>query len=271
MVSSMGPKRTRCNPWKVTMIKGVLIDLSGTIHVGGRVLPGAVAAVQRLQREGIPFRFVTNTSRKTRQMIHEDMLGFGFSVPIDAIYSAPRAVRRYVEQHALRPYLLVHPNLLSEFAGLSQDNPNAVVVGFAQHAFTYAAMNRAFQLLQNGVPLLATGKTRYLQGESGLELDAGPFITALEYASGTPALVLGKPSSSFFLGAVSELGCRPEETVMIGDDAASDVGGAIAAGLSAILVQTGKYRPGDEGRIDCHEGAAVAPDIGKAVAQLLVY
>ncbi|WP_394886978.1 HAD hydrolase-like protein [Mesorhizobium sp. AaZ16] len=38
---------------------------------------------------------------------------------------------------------------------------------------------------------------------------------------------------------------------MVGDDAEGDVAGALDAGLSsALLVRTGKYRPGDETRFD---------------------
>jgi ribonucleotide monophosphatase NagD (HAD superfamily) len=33
---------------------------------------------------------------------------------------------------------------------------------------------------------------------------------------------------------------------MVGDDIVNDVVGAKAAGLTGILVKTGKYRPGDE-------------------------
>lgn len=33
---------------------------------------------------------------------------------------------------------------------------------------------------------------------------------------------------------------------MIGDDVLQDVGGAQGVGMQSILVQTGKYRPGDE-------------------------
>jgi len=32
----------------------------------------------------------------------------------------------------------------------------------------------------------------------------------------------------------------------VGDDVVGDVGGAQAAGCKAVLVKTGKYRPGDE-------------------------
>ena len=37
---------------------------------------------------------------------------------------------------------------------------------------------------------------------------------------------------------------------MVGDDAEADVAGALAAGVgSALLVRTGKYRPGDENKV----------------------
>ena len=143
----------------------------------------------------------------------------------------------------------MHPNLLPEFDGLPQSDPDAVVVGFAKDAFTYRAMNQAFSLLKKGVPLIATGLTRYFEGGDGLELDAGPFVRALEFAAETTAIVLGKPSPEFFVEAAMELGLNPEECVMVGDDAVSDIGGALAAGLRGILVKTGKYRPGDEVKI----------------------
>ena len=38
------------------------------------------------------------------------------------------------------------------------------------------------------------------------------------------------------------IGLSPGDLVMIGDDAESDVGGAMSAGLQGILVKTGKFR-----------------------------
>lgn len=37
-------------------IRGVLIDLSGTIHIDKKVIPGAIEAIQRLKANKIPFR-----------------------------------------------------------------------------------------------------------------------------------------------------------------------------------------------------------------------
>lgn len=250
------------------MIKGVLIDLSGTVHLGAQEIPGAVAAVHEIQCGGLPLRFVTNTSRMPRRMLQELLERLGLKVPPELIFTAPRAVYRYLRERQLRPFLLIHPRLMEEFADLPQHEPNAVVLGLAEEKFDYAHLNQAFQLLLQGAPLLTMGRTRYFEAGAGLQLDAGPFVAALEYAAGIEAQVLGKPSAQFFHAAVAELGLQPDEVVMIGDDAASDVGGALAAGLRAILVRTGKYRPGDEQRIG-RSGARTARDLAEAARLIL--
>jgi ribonucleotide monophosphatase NagD (HAD superfamily) len=90
----------------------------------------------------------------------------------------------------------------------------------------------------------------------------------LECASGTSATVLGKPSEAFFKGAVESLGCSASEVVMVGDDALADVEGALLAGLQGILVQTGKYRSGDEAQIK-RPGAVVLADVAEAIEWIL--
>ena len=60
-------------------------------------------------------------------------------------------------------------------------------------------------------------KGRYYKRAEGLTMGPGPFVQALEYASGKEALVVGKPDVGFFKTAQQELDCLPEETVMIGD------------------------------------------------------
>lgn len=248
------------------MVKGVFLDLSGTLHLGDTPVPGAIAAIRHLEDAGIAVRFVTNTSRKTCQMLREDLLRMGFAMPQEHIFTGALAVRRYLEQHRLRPYLLVHRNLVAEFDGLQQEDPDAVVVGYAEDNFTFRNMNRAFRLLKGGARLIATGRTRYFEATDGLMLDAGPFIAALEYAAETTALVLGKPSADFFAAAAAEVGLAPSECVMVGDDAEADVAAAVQAGLKGILVQTGKYRAGDEAKLP--DGALMAQDIGKAVEEI---
>lgn len=246
----------------------VFIDLSGTLHVGRKPLPGAIEAVARLREAGHRVRFVSNTSSKSRRRLLAVLRQIGFDIAYEELFTAPLVVHRYLQRHGLRPYLLVHPDLMEEFVDLPQNDPDAVVIGCALEHFTYANLNRAFQLLKQGARIIATGRTACFEGRDGLQLDAGPFVAALEYAAGTEALVLGKPSPEFFAAAREEFSCPGERITMIGDDAASDVGGAMAAGMRGILVQTGKYRPGDEDKIG-HDGAIVVPDMVAAVDRIL--
>ena len=67
---------------------------------------------------------------------------------------------------------------------------------------------------------------------------------------------------------LEDLEVSADQAVMIGDDVEADVLGAADCGLGAVLVQTGKYRSGDEARL-VHPNAGVAADLAHAVAELL--
>jgi ribonucleotide monophosphatase NagD (HAD superfamily) len=94
----------------------------------------------------------------------------------------------------------------------------------------------------DGAALIALQRNRYWETAKGLSLDAGPFVAALEYATGLEAEVMGKPSGAFFELALGELGVSADQAAMVGDDVEADVAGAMDAGLAGILVTTGKYR-----------------------------
>ncbi|QLC72104.1 TIGR01458 family HAD-type hydrolase [Pseudomonas sp. LPB0260] len=245
------------------MPQAVLLDISGVLYQDTQAIPGSVQAVRTLQAKGYPLRLVTNTSRLTAAEIHRQLLAMGYALQPEEIYSAPRAMRHYLQAHGLRPYCLIHRNLEAEFADLLElPAPNAVVIGDAAERFDYAHLERAFHLLLDGAPLLAMGDNRYFRYQGALRLDAGPFVRALEYAAGVQAKVLGKPSPAFFAGALEELGVAAGQALMIGDDVESDVLGAQRAGLQACLVQTGKYRAGDQARAP---DALLAKDLADAL------
>ncbi|TIS58415.1 MAG: TIGR01458 family HAD-type hydrolase, partial [Mesorhizobium sp.] len=169
------------------------------------------------------------------------------------------AAVEWLRRHGRQPHLLVHPNLEAEFSGLEDGSGRAVVVGDAGEGFDYATLNRAFRELIAGADFLALATNRTFKDADGqLSLDAGAFVAALEFASGRSPVVLGKPSPDFFLSALAGLNCPVADAVMVGDDAESDVAGALRAGLgAALLVRTGKYRPGDETRFDPAPNALV--------------
>lgn len=231
-------------------IDAICLDLAGVLYQGPRALPGARAALEQLRQSGLPLRFATNTSQRNRQQILADLSSLGLPIQDEELFTAPQAAHDYLHSRGLTPFCLIHPNLESEFDDLAGNHVDAVLLGDAGSGFSYTHLDQAFRLLQQGAPLIAIGTNRYYQLDDGLHLDAGPFVKALEYAAGCQAIITGKPSTTFFEQVLASLGTAAAATLMVGDDVHGDVEGALKAGLQGCLVQTGKYRPGDEHRIE---------------------
>lgn len=229
-------------------IGGLLLDIDGVLHVGGYPVPGAHEAIDLLWDRQIPFCCISNTTRSTRSMIAARLDGMGIRVPAEAILTPASAAAAMLTREGItQALLLTTADLHAEFAesGISDSGgvSGAVVIGDAGDRFTYAVLNDAFRSVMDGAIFLALEKDRYWMDKGGLSLSAGPFVRAVEYASGREAELVGKPSPSFFAAGLAMLGTAPGRTLMIGDDIRTDIGGAIAAGMQTVLVQTGKYRP----------------------------
>jgi phospholysine phosphohistidine inorganic pyrophosphate phosphatase len=223
-------------------IKGLLIDLDGTLYVEGEPVPGCREALAKLQSSGLLLRFVTNTTRKPRREVLLGLRSLGFEAKEAEIFTPARAAALVLRNR--RCYPLVADSLLEDLEGMVPDDesPEYVLVGDLGEGFTYARLNATFRHLMGGAELLALQKNRYWRRENGLSLDAGPFVAALEYASGKTAAVVGKPEKEFFRLALKDLGdLETQEVAMVGDDPEADVAGAKDAGLKGVQVKTGKY------------------------------
>ncbi len=248
-------------------IQAVLIDIGGVLLDGEMPLPRAAEALARLRVAGLPFMLLTNTTRTARKDLLARLAMAGLVIDPDQLLTPAMLAHDWLVREGRRPMLLIHPGLRADFEGADQADPDVVVVGDAGDGFSYAALNAAFRLLMRGVPLIALSGSRYFREGGELFLDAGPFVRLLEEASGMEAMQLGKPGAAFFRRAVERLGVPAEAVLMIGDDVESDVRGAIAAGLQAVLVQTGKYHAGDEARLP--PGGQLAGDVLEAVTLAL--
>ena len=252
------------------MLCGVFLDLAGVLYEGDHAIPEAIEAVERLRRNKLSVRFVTNSTRRPKRIILQKLLAMGFAVDSSEILTPAEAACDWLRREGYAPHLLVHPDLEEDFSHLPQGENIAVVVGDAGRYFTYDRMNAAFRELLNGAPLLALATNRVFKDADGeLSLDTGAFVQALAFSSHIEPILLGKPSPEFFLAGVQSMECSAANVIMIGDDAESDVAGALQAGIAgAILVRTGKYRDGDERRYQ-PAPSFVASDVAQAVQFLL--
>ncbi|XP_030746540.1 haloacid dehalogenase-like hydrolase domain-containing protein 2 [Sitophilus oryzae] len=251
------------------MIRMVLIDLSGTLHIDNQAIAGAAEALKKLVDHNLTIKFVTNTTKESKRILHNRLTSLGFLVNKDDILSSLGACRNLLVERKLKPMLMIAPEALEDFNGLAcppNEMPNAVVIGLAPTEFNYNKLNEAFRHLQNGAQLIAIHAGKYYKTSDGLSLGPGCFVKGLEYSAQCTATLVGKPNKLFFQAALGNI--PAEQAVMIGDDVTDDVKGAMDAGLQGFLVKTGKYKAGDENRIN-PSPSAVFPSFVEAVDYIL--
>lgn len=224
---------------------GLLIDLDGVLYVEDEPIEGSAETVAAIRDRGLTCRFVTNTTSRSRRQILERLGRLGFEVaPEELITPAALARARCADAGHSRVALVMNEQVKEDFEGLTEadEDVDAVIMGDLGEAFGFPILNQTFRQVMDGAELIALQKNRFWMTPEGLALDAGPFVAAIEYATGREALVVGKPAAAFFELVLEGMGLEPGRAAMVGDDVETDVGGAIEAGLSGILVRTGKYR-----------------------------
>ncbi len=228
-------------------VQAVLFDLDGVLYVGGQMIAGADVAVRAVRERGLAVAGLTNTTTQPRRAIAEKLARFGIDIGVHEIFTPAALAQQVIGRRRAR--LLVREALLEDFQSVTRDanHPEVVVMGdLGDSGYAPSLLNEIFRQVMDGAELLALHKNRFWQKSaqqgSALHLDLGPFVAAIEYATGQSAQLLGKPSRDCFHGVCQALQVSPAAAWMVGDDVESDVGGAQAAGLRAALVQTGKYR-----------------------------
>lgn len=244
-------------------VRGLLLDLDGVLVLQGKAIPGAQEAMAEIDRRGIPYRVVTNTSLVSRLALSTWGKSLGLRIPPDRIMSALSCSAGYTARvFPGRPlFVIASEDARAEFAGqrlLSGTEADkkgaeaaAVVIGDSPDEATYDNLNRAFRLIRGGAQLIAMHKNRWWLTPAGPTLDSGAYVAGLEYAASVKALVLGKPSEDFFREASSALleeisgssGGRPGrgDIAMVGDDLWTDVLSAQRLGLRGVFVLSGKH------------------------------
>jgi HAD superfamily hydrolase (TIGR01458 family) len=235
-------------------VDALLLDIDGVLVTSWQALPGAIAAIAMLRRHEVPFRLITNTTTHTRADLTETLHGAGFDFMPDEIVTAVSATAAHLRtEHAgARVFVLSDGDPREDLGSVELvdvDEADVIVLGGGCDDFSYATMNRVFRRLNDGAAFVAMHRNLYWRTTEGLQLDGGAFVAALEAATGVSPVVCGKPSAVYFAGALRGLGVTAGRAAMVGDDAVNDVEGAQAAGLTGVLVRTGKFRPADLERV----------------------
>jgi len=223
---------------------GYLIDMDGVIYRGGHLIPGADRFIIGLRKTGIPFRFLTNNSQRTRRDVATRLQRMGLDVEEEHVYTCAMATARFLAQQ--KPggtaYVIGEGGLLTAlhengYAIVDRD-PDYVVVGEGR-TISFEMVEAALKMILGGAKLVATNLDPNCPTESGLRPGCGATVAMLETAGGVKAFSVGKPSPVMLRGARKELGLTTDETIVIGDTMETDILGGVQLGFKTILVLSG--------------------------------
>lgn len=229
-------------------IRGLIIDLNGTLYFKEQVIAGAAETLCNLRQAGYSLRFMTNTDSKTRAQLHELICSYGLDLPITELFSAAQVTFDYLKSHHYSYSGLLPEALHEEFKDLKRDelNPDCVIIGENRSAITYQSLDHLFRHLMNGAELIVMQPGRHYFLADGPHLDTGSIAAMFEYATGRQGQIMAKPSSSFFNRMLADMQLKGQEVLVVGDDVETDMVGASKIGAKSILVRTGKYQSADE-------------------------
>lgn len=225
-------------------IRGLLIDLDGTMYQGSRPVEGADRLVRHLQESGIAYRFVTNNSSATPEEVAGRLSEMGIPANPEDVCTSAQAAAGHVAR--LSPgasvYMIGQDGLREALTGaglrLEDEHPDFVVQGI-DRGLTYSRIAAAVRHIRNGVPSLLTNPDLLVPSTDGLLPGAGSIGAMIRAASGVEPVVIGKPSSILMDYALSRIGLDAEQTWVVGDNLATDIAAGIASGCGTALVLTG--------------------------------
>ncbi len=239
---------------KFSGIKAVVLDMDGVLWRGDEPLPGMLELFQWLDESGTPFMLATNNSGKTpTDYIHKLALMGVHTVQEAHIITSGTATVRYMQSRYLpgtRVYIIGMDglrHLLAEggfdLTPPTDDDPVQVVVVGIDKQLTYEALKEGTLFIRQGAAFIGTNGDKTFPAPEGLVPGAGSIIAALEAATDTTPVIIGKPDAPMFQAALSVLGTSPEETLMIGDRLNTDIEGGKNIGMKTALLFTGVTTP----------------------------
>lgn len=223
---------------------GFICDMDGVIYHGNALLPGAAPFVNWLRTSGKRYLFLTNSSERSPRELSERLRRMGLEVEGEHFYTSAMATAGFLASQCPGGscYVIGEPGLTNALyeAGftLNDVSPDYVVIGETS-SYTYDRITHAIGLVRRGARLIGTNPDVTGPVENGIVPATGALMAPIELASGRSAYYPGKPNPVMMRNALQKLGCRREETAIVGDRMDTDIVAGTEAGITTVLVLSG--------------------------------
>ncbi|MBR1269328.1 HAD-IIA family hydrolase [Bradyrhizobium sp. AUGA SZCCT0222] len=252
------PPLEQSDPRANQPIRGIISDLDGVAYRGARPIPDSVEAFRIWHARGVPYAFVTNNSTKSSAQFAAKLAGMGIPATAPQVFNTISAVEELLRQRwapGTPLFAIGEAPLLRtlEEAGyrLTGTGAEVVILGFDSD-LSYAKLRTAVRAALAGATIIATNPDVLTPVHDGYDPCVGVLTAAVTAAvPNAIPIVVGKPHPFMIEQALAYIGTTRDETVMIGDQVATDVIAGQRAGLRSVLLA---------GDIPFNSVAGVVPD-----------
>ena len=228
------------------MIKGVILDLDGTVYRGSAEVPGAAQFVGWLRKQDIKYLFVTNRANRTPGEISAQLRGYGIACEERDILTTAQVTAWHLQKGKV--FFIGEEGLRLELVNagfeISDDSPDYVIVSF-DHDPSQDKIEKACRLIKDGAKFVATNPDRGLPTEDGFRAGTGAIVAKVSVGTGVKPLMIGKPERLIIDLALERMGLKASEAINVGDNVETDIPAGKNAGVRTAFILTGLSRRED--------------------------
>ncbi|MEX2170296.1 MAG: HAD-IIA family hydrolase [Pirellulales bacterium] len=247
--------------FNLAQIRHVVLDMDGTIYLGGTLFSATRPFLALLAELGIGYTFITNNNSRSRAEYVAHLQQMGIAATPEDVFTSAHATIHHLREHlpgVERLFVLgtsgLEDDLLVAGFKIDDERPEAVIVGY-DSTLAFDGLARCGYWIAQRLPYVATHPDRVCPTDEPLVLpDCGAVCALLESATGRrPDAIPGKPSPQMLLGILHSAGYSPGDTMMVGDRVYTDIRMAKDTGVCAVLTLTGEAKPEHLAQLDSHE------------------
>ena len=218
----------------------VLSDLDGCLAAGNVAREGAVELARQLVDR---LYLVSNNSSHDAPSLSQELAAHGLEIPAQRIVLAGiLAVDTIARRWPGCRIMVCGSSALrcqAQNLGLTVADREVDVVLVARDiSFDYRRLEAAANALADGAHLVAANPDGTHPGLHGrLVPETGALLAAIRACvPNHPCTTVGKPEPAIFQEALDLAGCDAADAIMLGDNPATDIAGARALGMDAVLL-----------------------------------
>lgn len=224
--------------------KAFICDMDGVIYHGKRLLDGVREFVDWLKAEKKEYLFLTNSSERSPKQLSEKLAGMGVEIGPEHFITSALATATFLNSqmpgarvYAIGEYGLSEA-LMAVGCVLTDEHPDYVVLGETED-YTHEKITKGIRMVMAGAKLIGTNPDISGPSEAGVIPACKSLIAPIELASGKQAYFIGKPNPLIMRSALKRVGCRREDSVIIGDRMDTDIIAGIESEIQTVLVLSG--------------------------------